>query len=68
MSVQPFEINVRDEVIDDLRRRIADTRWPDEIPGSGWDYGSNLDYVKELVEYWRSRFDWRAQEKATSAG
>ena len=49
-------------VLDDLRQRLADTRWPDEIPNSGWDYGSNLDYVKGLVEYWRTGFDWRAQE------
>ena len=62
MEVQPFKIAVDDEVLDDLRQRLADTRWPDEIPGSGWDYGSNLDYLKSLVEYWRTGFDWRAQE------
>ena len=59
----PFEISVDDAVLDDLRERLAQTRWPDEIPGAGWDYGSNLDYIKELVEYWRTGFDWRAQEK-----
>ncbi|PKB79785.1 MAG: multidrug MFS transporter [SAR202 cluster bacterium Io17-Chloro-G9] len=62
MEVQPFKIAVDDGVLDDLRQRLADTRWPDEIPASGWDYGSNLDYLKELVEYWRTGFDWRAQE------
>jgi len=63
MEVQPFKIAVDDEVLDDLRQRLAGTRWPDEIPASGWDYGSNLEYLKELVEYWGTSFDWRAQEK-----
>jgi pimeloyl-ACP methyl ester carboxylesterase len=62
MDVRPFTIAVEDSVLDDLRQRLADTRWPDEIPNSGWDYGSNLAYIKELVEYWRTDFDWRAQE------
>ena len=63
MAVQKFQIDVPDGVLDDLQQRLAETRWPDEIPGSDWDYGSNLDYLKELVEYWRTDFDWRAQEK-----
>ena len=62
MDVRPFTIAVEDSVLDDLRQRLADTRWPDEIPNSGWDYGSNLAYIKELVEYWRTDFDWRAAE------
>ena len=66
-EVRPFEIAVPDATLDDLRQRLADTRWPDEIPGSGWDYGSNLDYIKELCEYWRTDFDWRAQEKKLNA-
>ena len=62
MEVKAFKIEVHDKVLDDLRRRLETVRWPDQIPNSGWDYGSNLDYLKELVEYWRSGFDWRAQE------
>ena len=62
MDVKPFTIAVEDRVLEDLRQRLADTRWPDEIPNSGWEYGSNLAYIKELVEYWRTDFDWRAQE------
>ncbi|MEE9249418.1 MAG: epoxide hydrolase N-terminal domain-containing protein [Dehalococcoidia bacterium] len=49
--------------MEDLRSRLARTRWPDEIVDSGWDYGSNLGYMKELAEYWRTEFDWRAQER-----
>lgn len=63
MDVQLFKIDVADDVLEDLQRRLAHIRWPGEIPGSDWDYGSNLAYVQELVAYWRSRFDWRAQEQ-----
>ena len=62
MKIEPFEISVSDEVLDDLNRRLETVRWPDEIPGTDWDYGSNLGYLKELVEYWQTDFDWRAQE------
>ena len=64
IKVQPFEINIPEPTLEDLRERLHRTRWPDEILDSGWDYGSNLAYVKELAEYWRTGFDWRAQEKA----
>ncbi|MED5405414.1 MAG: epoxide hydrolase, partial [Chloroflexota bacterium] len=63
MTIEPFKIHIPDSVIEDLKSRLERTRWPDELPGTSWDYGSNLDYVKELVEYWRTNFDWRAQEE-----
>jgi epoxide hydrolase-like protein len=62
MEVQPTTIHVPDDVLEDLRRRLDHTRFPDEIPGSGWDYGSNLEYLTDLVHHWRTDFDWRAQE------
>jgi pimeloyl-ACP methyl ester carboxylesterase len=61
--IEPFRIAIPEEVLADLRDRIARTRWPDEIAHSGWDYGTNLAYIKELLEYWRDGFDWRAQER-----
>ena len=67
MDVQPFRVQVSDAPLEDLQERLARTRWPDEILDSGWDYGSNLAYIKELVDYWRTRFDWRAQEQAINA-
>ena len=67
MKVRPFTIAVENSALDDLRQRLADTRWPDEIPNTGWDYGSNLTYIKELVDYWRTDFDWRAQEAKLNA-
>ena len=62
MPATPFKIEVPDSVLDDLRARLERTRWPDELPGVGWEYGSNMDYIKELVEYWKNDFDWRKQE------
>ena len=51
MDVQPFKIDVPEETLEDLRERLGRTRWPDEIPDSGWQYGANLAYMKEMVEY-----------------
>ena len=67
MDVQAFKVQVPDATLEDLQARLGRTRWPGELPGSGWDYGSNLAYTQELVEYWRTRFDWRAQEEAINA-
>jgi microsomal epoxide hydrolase len=62
-DIRPFRVEVPAEVLDDLRDRLARTRWPDQIPGSGWGYGTNLEYLQELCTYWRNDFDWRAQEE-----
>lgn len=62
-NLQPFTIAVPQSALDDLHQRLSLTRWPDEIPGSGWAYGSNLAYMKELVRYWQTTFDWRSQEQ-----
>jgi microsomal epoxide hydrolase len=60
----PFRIDVADDALDDLRDRLARTRWPDEPPGEAWRYGTSLAYMKELVAYWRDGYAWRAQEAA----
>ena len=62
-AIAPFRINVPDAVLTDLRERLARTRFPSEIEQSGWDYGTNLAYLKELVAYWRTTFNWREQER-----
>lgn len=62
MNPRPFRIDVSQNDIEDLRRRLARTRWPDEIQASDWAYGTNLSYLRELVAYWKDHFDWRAQE------
>jgi pimeloyl-ACP methyl ester carboxylesterase len=62
MSLGKFRINIPQATFDDLRERLAKTRFPDEVDGANWYYGTNLDYLKELVEYWKNDFDWRRQE------
>ncbi|MBI1817335.1 MAG: epoxide hydrolase [Deltaproteobacteria bacterium] len=64
MAIEPFRINVPDHVLDDLKQRLARTRFPDEVNDADWSYGTDLAYLKELVEYWRTRYDWRAAERA----
>ncbi|MHA4819175.1 epoxide hydrolase family protein [Streptomyces aculeolatus] len=61
-SIRPFRISVPDRDLDDLHHRLDRTRWPDELPGAGWDYGVPRDYLRELVHYWRHAYDWRAAE------
>jgi pimeloyl-ACP methyl ester carboxylesterase len=63
-SIRPFKIEVPDAVLADLRERLARTRWPDQIPGTGWEYGTELAYLKQLCESWRTSYDWRAHEAA----
>lgn len=64
---RPFTIDIPETALADLRRRLEATRWPDEIPGSGWAYGADLDYLKSLVDYWRRDYDWRRHEAALNA-
>ncbi|HEY7437269.1 MAG TPA: epoxide hydrolase [Methylomirabilota bacterium] len=67
MELEPFVVDVPQASLDDLRERLARTRWPDEVDGAGWDYGVSLAYMRELLEYWRTGFDWRAAERAMNA-
>jgi epoxide hydrolase len=62
-QIHPFRIDIPAADLDDLRTRLARTRWPDELPGVGWDYGIPLGYVRELAEYWRTGYDWRVHER-----
>ncbi len=62
MTIQPFTIAIPQSTLDDLRERLARTRWPDEVEGAGWSYGTNLDYLKSLVAYWQHEYDWRKHE------
>ncbi|WP_345633997.1 epoxide hydrolase family protein [Rugosimonospora acidiphila] len=62
--MEPFRIEIPQEDLDELNRRLAGIRWPDELPGSGWDYGVPLSRVRQLADYWRDGYDWRRQEAA----
>ncbi|GAA3975249.1 epoxide hydrolase [Actinomadura viridis] len=63
-GIRPFRIDIPQARLDDLAARLAATRWPDELPGVGWSRGVPLGYLKELAEYWRTGYDWRAHEAA----
>jgi microsomal epoxide hydrolase len=65
-AVQPraFTVSVDEDVLTDLRERLARTRWPDEAPESGWTHGTDLSYLRSLVAHWQDGFDWREQERA----
>jgi pimeloyl-ACP methyl ester carboxylesterase len=63
-KISPYRIDIPQGALDDLRDRLGRTRWPDELPGVGWDLGVPLDYLKGLAEYWATTYDWRGQEKA----
>ncbi|GGO72037.1 epoxide hydrolase family protein [Nonomuraea cavernae] len=66
-EITPFRIDVPQAQLDDLRGRLAATRWPDELPGAGWSYGVPVGYAQQLAEYWRTGFDWRAAEARLNA-
>ncbi len=61
-DVRPFRSAVPRADLDDLRNRLAATRWPDELPGVGWAYGVPLEYLRELVAYWQDGYSWRDNE------
>lgn len=63
MSIERFHIQVSDEVLDDLKYRLDHVRWPDELEGLGFERGTEINYLKSLISYWREQFDWRSQEK-----
>jgi pimeloyl-ACP methyl ester carboxylesterase len=66
--ITPFRIQIPQEKLDDLSRRLDRTRWPDSLSNNkDWQYGTNLEYMKEFVNYWRNQFDWRAQERAINS-
>ena len=63
-DVVPFTIDVGDDVLDDLRRRLHDTRWPEAETVGDWSQGIPLAYVQEVCGYWADIYDWRAREAA----
>ena len=68
MAPRPFRIEVPDAVLDDLRERLARTRWPEPLnAGAGWDDGADVAYLRELCAYWADGYDWRAWEARLNA-
>jgi pimeloyl-ACP methyl ester carboxylesterase len=62
-TIEPYAIRVPDEVLTDLKTRIRNTRWPAQAPGDAWAQGTDLEFLKRLLDYWANGFDWRAQER-----
>ena len=68
MSVeQPFKLSVTDDALTLLKRKLDDTRLPDEVNGAGWDYGVPLADIKRLVSKWKDGYDWRTHENKLNA-
>src|SRR6202045_4086689 len=69
MAIKPnrFPLRAPDADISDLRDRLARTRFPDQAPGPPWAHGTDVTYLRQLTEYWRNRFEWRAEEEALNA-
>lgn len=67
LNTRPFKVNIPEGAIQELKKRLKKTRWPDQIPGIGWQQGTNLAYLKELCNYWETGYSWRKQEEAINA-
>ncbi|MGW4116888.1 epoxide hydrolase family protein [Actinosynnema sp. NPDC004786] len=66
-AITPFRVEIPQADLDDLRARLAATRWPVDLPDAGWDYGVPLPYLRELADHWLHRYDWRAWEAKLNA-
>ncbi|HUC24179.1 MAG TPA: epoxide hydrolase [Streptosporangiaceae bacterium] len=66
-DLRPFRIEIPEADLEDLRARLDRTRWADDLPGAGWEYGVPAAHVRKLAGYWREDFDWRRQEARLNA-
>lgn len=66
-ALHPFQLNVPQEVLTDLQRRLDAVRWPRAAPGQPWQWGADLGFMQSLVTYWRNHFDWRHWEARLNA-
>jgi len=62
MDRTPFRVEVADADLEDLKDRLARTRYSVPVEGAGWDYGTDRSYLEELCDYWRGSYDWRKHE------
>ena len=65
-TIRPFTIAIPEEALEDLQRRLANTRYPIPAPGDSWDYGTPVAYLQKMITAWQ-QFDWRAQETRMNA-
>jgi pimeloyl-ACP methyl ester carboxylesterase len=67
LNITPFSIHIEAEILSDLQSRIRNTRWPDPAPGTAWEQGTDLEYLRQVLTYWADEFDWNVQERALNA-
>jgi hypothetical protein len=67
MRLEPYSIDISDAVLEDLRARIFRTRWPACAPGRAWEQGTDLNYLRRLLNGWVNDFDWRREERRLNA-
>jgi Epoxide hydrolase N terminus len=67
VGVERFAVEVPQATLDDLVERLARVRWPGELNGSGWEDGTSSSFLRELVEWWRTVFDWRPRRPPSTA-
>jgi pimeloyl-ACP methyl ester carboxylesterase len=67
LHITPFSIHIESEILSDLQERIRQTRWPDQAPGAPWEQGADLEYLRQLLDYWADEFDWQTQERKLNA-
>src|SRR5262249_49166026 len=61
-AIRPFQAHIPNSILHDLKRRLAAARWPDQLPGTTWEYGVDIKKVCEVTDYWQTHYNWRAQE------
>ena len=66
-NVQPFQFFVADDVLEAIKTRVATYPWHEMPDDGGWDYGTNLDYMKEFADYWVNKFNWKTKTSSCSA-
>ncbi len=62
LTIRPFEVAIPQAALDDLQARLEHTRYATELPGDGWEQGTPVAYLRDMVDHWRTAFDWRQQE------
>ncbi len=67
LTIEPFRVDVDDTILDDLRARLRNTRFPAQLPDAGWDYGTEREYLRQLVTYWAEEYDWPARQARMNA-
>ena len=61
--IRPFKINISNKIIEEINTKVANYPWHEMPDDGGWNYGTNLDYMKEISKYWVDKFDWKKAEK-----